>query len=297
MKKEILFALLCCQLTAFAQSNNFPTNPSKAKFITSDLPNFWTAFDSIGKSNKNPFEYYIKRGSAGLQDFVPNRIMGADSLLSMVSRRKADYELKRGIESQIKEQEKLVAPYFRKLKKLYPNTKFPPVYFVFGRFNSGGTSQPSGLIIGAEMLNDLKGLPNLVIHESIHFQQIFPDRETTLLEQSVLEGSASFIAALITNSSEDSGSKTYMEKHKDLFSEFISRMNGTNTDDWLYGTTKKDDRPNDLGYWMGYKISEAYYNKVKDKKAAINQILNVKDYSQFLKASGYMDEYLKPTVN
>jgi hypothetical protein len=24
---------------------------------------------------------------------------------------------------------------------------------------------------------------------------------------------------------------------------------------------QKDDRPNDLGYWIGYKITEAYFNK------------------------------------
>jgi len=291
--KKLILILLCTKLTAFAQSNKFTDDPAKASFITSDIPRFWIAYDSIALTAANPFDQYLRAGSEGLKDFIPYRIMSADSLLTLVKRRKNDYEVKRFIEPLIKEQEVLVKPYFHKLKQLYPKAKFPPVYFVIGRFNSGGTSRPSGLIIGAEMLNDLKGLPNLVIHESIHFQQVFPDRETTLLEQSVLEGSASFIAALITNTGEDSGAKRYMESHTSLFPEFISLMNSTNTDDWLYGTTKKDDRPNDLGYWMGYKITEAYYNQAENKLKAIDEILNIKDYNEFLRESGYLRTYLK----
>lgn len=290
--KKILFLLLCCQLTAFAQSNNFTGDPSKATFITSDIPLFWSAYDSIGLTAYNPFDHYLKQGSEGLKDFIEYRIMSADSLLAMVNRRKSDYEAKRHIEASIKEQEVLVKPYLVKLKELYPKAKFPPVYFVMGRFNSGGTSKPSGLLIGAEMLNDLKGLPALVIHESIHFQQTFPDRHTTLLEQSILEGSASFIAALVTNGNEGSEAKRYMEQHQNLFPEFVSRMNGTDTEDWLYGTSKKDDRPNDLGYWMGYKITEAYYNKAKNKIVAVDEILNIKDYQDFVRKSGYLDSYL-----
>jgi hypothetical protein len=292
--KKLLFILLILQSTVFAQVSNFPSDPAKARFITSDIPNFWLAFDSVQISTTNPFNYYLNRGSQGLQDFIPHRILSADSLNKMVVRRKSEYESKRNIEALIREEEKKVIPYFYKLKKLYPKARFAPVYFVFGRFNSGGTSQPSGLIIGAEMLNDLKGLPNLVNHESIHFQQTFPKRETTLLEQSILEGSATFIAALITNSKEDAGAKKYMELHKDkLFVEFVAKMNETETQDWLYGTSKKDDRPNDLGYWMGYKIAEAYYTQQRNKRKAIDQILNIKDYKSFVKASGFLDGYLK----
>lgn len=291
--KKLIFLLLCCHCTVFAQTTKFTEDPSKARFITSDIPLFWSAFDSIGLAQGNPFDHYLKHGSAGLKDFIEYRIMSADSLLAMVNRRKGDYEAKRHIERSIKEQEVLVKPYFVKLKKLYPKAKFPPVYFVMARFNSGGTSKPSGLLIGAEMLNDLKGLPNLVIHESIHFQQMFPERETTLLEQSILEGSASFIAALITNGKEDAGAKKYIEQHPRLFSEFVARMNSTNTEDWLYGTSKKDDRPNDLGYWMGYKITEAYYNKAKDKAVAIDEILNIKNYEEFSHKSGYLQSQIR----
>ena len=65
-------------------------------------------------------------------------------------------------------------------------------------------------------------------------------------------------------------------------------MSGTKTDDWLYnGLDDKRDYPADLGYYMGYKICEAYYNKAQDKKQAVKDILTIQDFEQFLSDSGY----------
>ena len=224
-----------------------------------------------------------------------NRIISADSLLAMVKRRKADYEKKRNIELLIKEKEKETLPYFYALEYWYPYTVYPPVYFVFGRFNSGGTSSDEGLIIGVEKLSDLDGLPGLVIHESIHFQQKWPEGgETTLLQQSVLEGSADFMAELVTGKHGNSKANTYGNKHKEaLCKEFVQIMNDKNYNDWLYGTTGKDNRPNDLGYWIGYEIVKSYFDKMEDKKLAVNRILNIDDYSRFLNESGYLKKYIK----
>ena len=44
---------------------------------------------------------------------------------------------------------------------------------------------------------------------------------------------------------------------------------------------------------IGYKIVEAYYNKMEDKKAAIDKILNIKDYEAFTRESGYLHEFMK----
>lgn len=50
-------------------------------------------------------------------------------------------------------------------------------------------------------------------------------------------------------------------------------------------------RPNDLGYWMGYKISKAYYDQTPDKKKAIDDILHIKDFNRFLDQSGYAKKF------
>ena len=296
MKNSLTLGLiLAVSLNLTAQAQKFPESPLDAKFVTSDIRNFWTAFDSIQLSDSNPFKGYIKKGSIGLQGFVPNRIIGADSLLSMVNKRKDQYEKNREIEPLIKEKEKELKPYFYALEFWYPDAVFPPVYFVVGRFNSGGTTSENGLIIGVEKLNGLESLKELVIHESIHFQQKWPeDGEMNLLEQSIQEGSADFIAEIVTGQHGNIEANRYGKNHKDLLcKEFVGIMNGDNFQDWLYGTTGKDDRPNDLGYWIGYEIVKAYYDLQQDKKLAIHNILNIKNFEDFLRESGYLKKYIR----
>ena len=66
-------------------------------------------------------------------------------------------------------------------------------------------------------------------------------------------------------------------------------MSGKDFQGWLYSS--QAGRPNDLGYWMGYKIVKAYYDKAADKKKAIDEILHIRDFNQFLAASGYADRF------
>ena len=294
-KTLILVLTIFCFTEVVGQEKNFAQDPQDAKFETSDIQNFWKAFDSIEYANGNPFETYIKNGTIGLQGFIPDRIISADSLLNMVNRKKQDYEKIRGIEIKIKEQEKRIRPYFYALEYWYPNAVYPPVYFVVGRFNSGGTSSENGLLIGAEKLTSLEYLPELVIHESIHFQQKWPEGgKTNLLQQSILEGMADFIAELVTGIKGNPEASKYGNEHKEeLCREFAEKMYDNDMQDWLYGTSGKDKRPNDLGYWIGYEIVKAYFDKADDKKLAINHILNIEDYDRFLNSSGYLQKYIK----
>lgn len=275
------------------QDRTFPDDPQKAQFVTSDIKNFWKAYDALKNSKNNPFEAYIANGTVGLQGFIPNRIISADSLAFMVNKRAQDYEKIREIEAKIKEKEKLIKPYFYALEYWYPDAVYPPVYFVVGRFNSGGTSSEDGLLIGAEKLTSLDHLPQLVIHESIHYQQKWPEGgETNLLQQSILEGTADFIAELVTGIKGNQEANNYGKENKEkLCTEFIEIMHKNDTQDWLYGTSGKDNRPNDLGYWIGYEIVKSYFDKVDDKKLAVKQILNIEDYDKFLRDSGFLDGY------
>jgi hypothetical protein len=52
-------------------------------------------------------------------------------------------------------------------------------------------------------------------------------------------------------------------------------------------STATADRPGDLGYFIGYRIAQAYYNKQTDKAAAVRAIIEVFDADAFLAASGY----------
>jgi hypothetical protein len=222
----ILIALLIQSNSIFGQTN-FSESPLNAVFETSDTENFWVAFDKINNLNKNPFNEYIEKGSAGVKGFTQNRIINADSLFVMVKKRKADYELSRNVLDGISGKEKRVRAIYSALKYWYPNAKYPPVYFVYGRFNSGGTSSDDGIIIGTEMLKNLDGVTGLIAHELIHYQQYIEGKET-LLKWSLNEGGADFIGEFISGESTNQFSYKYGEQHLDkLCSEFVTRLNGS----------------------------------------------------------------------
>jgi hypothetical protein len=48
-----------------------------------------------------------------------------------------------------------------------------------------------------------------------------------------------------------------------------------------------DHWPADLGYYVGYRITQAYYSKQSDKRRALKDILQIGDFTKFHQASGY----------
>ena len=291
LKKNILVILLII-FSQYFTAQNFSDNPYNAVFETSDTDLFWKQFDKIGTSKENPFQEYIEKGSLGVKGFINGRIINADSLLAKVNIRKADYLSSKNVLKDISSKEKKIRASYSALKYWYPKAKFPPIYFVYGRFNSGGTISENGIIIGTEMQKNLNFISGLVSHELIHFQQN-TEGENTLLKNCLNEGGADFMGEFISGESINSAYFQYGEKNKDkLCREFVTILKDSDNQDWLYGTTGKDDRPNDLGYWIGYKICEAYFNKQTDKHKAIDEIINIKNPFQFLKESGFLDQYI-----
>jgi uncharacterized protein YjaZ len=280
--------------TVFAQTK-FSSDPDSSVFLTSDIDNFWKAFDDFKKEpGVNPFQKeYLDIGSAGVKNFIPDRIQSADHLWQVVKEKKNDYEKVRATTFHMRDKEKQCRSTFYALKYWYPEATFPPVYFVIGAWNSGGTSTEAGLMIGSEKQADVNKVPYIVAHELIHFQQKHWPQNPTLLQQSIMEGSADFLGELISGATPDPTPTEYGDKNEArLCKEFVARMDSTDYRDWLYGVSKKDDRPNDLGYWIGYRITERYFRKADDRFKAIREMLDIEDYQAFLKKSGFLENYL-----
>jgi hypothetical protein len=197
---------------------------------------------------------------------------------------------------------------FRRLSSLYPEARFADVYFLIGRMTSGGTTGPSGLLLGTEInardastpvseltsweravTGQISDLPHIVAHEMMHTLQGPRAGPRTLLAASLTEGSADFLAELVSGGHITNPAYGYGDAHEaELWSEFKTAMDSTNLSAWMYqGDRVPPGRPADLGYWMGYTISKAYYAKAADKKAAVKEILLFTDPKAFLAASGY----------
>jgi uncharacterized protein YjaZ len=126
-----------------------------------------------------------------------------------------------------------------------------------------------------------------VAHELIHFQQPGPGLDPTLLEQSIHEGAADFVAELISGRHINDHVHVYaLPREATLWTEFEPVMHGHDYGGWLYGG-QSEGRPADIGYFFGYQIARSYYEQAADKRSALRDILLVDDYGWLLAASGY----------
>jgi uncharacterized protein YjaZ len=103
----------------------------------------------------------------------------------------------------------------------------------------------------------------------------------------LVEGSADFIAYLVTQKLSNPAMYAFANAREDeLWTRFKKDMPTNNSSYWLYNNYD-NTRPRDLGYWMGFKICESYYNHSADKAKAIYNIMNIRNANAFLTASRY----------
>ena len=264
-------------------------DPDSAALITSDIELFWDVYDRAPPERLEVWlrREYLNRGTQGLRDFIRGRILSAVDLAARIRSDRSRYDAARPSTERVYEMESQIRATFHALKTRYPDAVFPDVYFVVGRFNTGGTVSPAGLLIGAEMYPDPARLPMIVAHELIHYQQPPGGGDLTLLERAFREGSADFVGELISGQRMNAAAQEYGRAHEaELWTEFRSVMRGTDATGWLYGTPPPG-RPADLGYFIGYRIAEAYYAQEEDKAAALRDILRVRGVERILAASGY----------
>jgi hypothetical protein len=198
-----------------------------------------------------------------------------------------------------------------KLKELYSEAIFPPIYFLMGSLNNVGTPDGyAGMLIGAEHLcktpdSDLDSLTEfdrmvifdfaqtvpIIVHEYVHLQQKNKP-ERTLLEYTIMEGAADFVTYLILGQyTNPDVFKFGFANEKRLWEQFEKEMQTEDTDNWLFNSYNPETGyPGNLGYFIGFRICESYYNQALDKKLAIKQILEIQDFDRFLKESKYVNE-------
>ena len=289
-KLLITILLLASPAVVLAQS----ADPDSSKIVTADVERFWNAFDQAAPAFRAaPFQkLYLDPGSIGVEGFMAHRIISAERLAEKLREDSAYYASIREATGRIREMAPGIRAAFYAMEYVYPEAVYPDVYFVIGRRNSGGTASDSALIVGAEIYGQmLDKIPPLVAHELVHFQQNTPDTTCTLLCESIQEGSADFIGELIA------GRHIYEDIHAyanpremALWNDFSKRMHSDDFQGWLWSDAP-EGRPHDLGYWMGYKITAAYYEQAENKHQAVADILEIEDYEAFLEESGYAEKF------
>ena len=294
--------------------SSFSEGPENVKFETSDIDNFWDAYERVSADTANAHqiykEYYFDKGSIGLQSYYFSKIKSIESFVYVHNIRKKYYASIKENTLRAKEMKSSFQNSFSKLEDLYPQATFPPVYFVIGKLNSAGTVSSEGLLIGMDQacmgpevnttelndwekiaIGDIEKLPHVVAHELIHFQQTASisstENDTTLLRGAIIEGMADFIGELISGKVASQNLHEYGKgREQEIWNDFKKDMFLNKSHEWIANSVNvPEGKPADLGYWVGYQICKAYYDQAKDKKMTISDMLNITDFKSFYEKS------------
>ena len=298
-------------------------HPDSARIVTEDIPRFWAAYDASTPETRVEVlqRDYFGRATPGLEDFLGVKIGSVERMAQIVDERPRYYASIRPSMLRVHEAEPEIRAAFRRMEALYPDAVFPDVYFLVGRMNAGGTVSQRGLLIGAEMfgrtpetpydeLNDwhravlapVEALPNVVAHELIHYVQDLDVLDRTLLNQALVEGSADYLSEMISADGGmfDAHIHDWADPREEaVWCAFEAEMDQKDASRWI-ANGGSDNRPDgldyaDLGYYVGYKISEAYHEQARaagrSDSEVVYDILHIDDAEAFLEASGYAERF------
>lgn len=306
--------------------NNFVTHqqkyadPDASPLYFDDVERFWDAFD-LASEETSPSRkaaifrrYYLAPATPGLIDYHWIKTITTERLVRKISEAPDYYAGIRDRTLSVADYEPVIREAFRNLQAIYPEAYFPPVTFVVGRLNSGGTAGPEGMLIGLDVWSweegipldgvsegfqkvltsfSLDDLPYVVVHEQVHAMQSYAG-DRTLLLVTLEEGSADFLAHL---AKPDQPRAPYynwgLENEARIWKRFEEEMIDGDVGDWIGNNSREidEDWHADIGYFIGARICEDYYNQAEDKQQAIKTLLNVSNPMEILEMSGYAKRF------
>lgn len=298
------------------------TGNSQVKVNTSDIDNYWVAYDCIIKTHDFTKRVslinnlYINKGSNGLKAFMEARRYRDTLYVKHIEVYPEFWKSIRPNTLAVKSKTNEILEAIDRLQELYPKLKPAELYFTIGGFRSGGTVSGNMVLVGCEIAT---GTPNIImsefknpwlggvfakqdedhiipltIHEYIHTQQK-KARHKNVLGFSLSEGSADFITELVMGKPLVTSYLTYGREHAESIKKsFRKEMFATSIERWLFNGSYLGAE-SDMGYYIGYEICKAYYNNATDKKKAIKDIIELNYSNQsaldkFLEKSGFYDE-------
>ncbi|MES2111145.1 MAG: DUF2268 domain-containing putative Zn-dependent protease [Bacteroidota bacterium] len=271
-----------------------------------DFQNFWTMRDSVQAATDSAKQVdaisrlYIAKASDGLKAFMRNKDNPAGRWLKEIKTAPAFWDSLKMKAAMVDEAVVKLEAAITHFQNMYPQLQPAQTYFLVGFRQQGGTIRGNLSLIGVEVvLSDPilsgKQLVRMGIHEYVHTQQKRPDfQKINVLTSSIREGACDFVAELVTGTKPAAPYMAYGTKHEqECWQAFQKEMYTNNNDNWVSTGNNPALPAPDRGYFVGYQICKAYYNKAADKNAALRDIITL-DYADnaavenFLKISGYV---------
>ncbi|MEW7850406.1 DUF2268 domain-containing putative Zn-dependent protease [Massilia aurea] len=297
--------LMCCTSTVFAGT----VDPLTVDIDATDA----LRFAQLMKEGAVPKAADLQRGyldgaGMGVRIFTPIRIVDANRLARVVAAKPDLYrQAIRDCLPQLPALRSDLRAIYLAFAGLLPERPLPPIKVVFGAGNSGGTASAEAQVIGLEVTCALGATPEqfrttmrgFFAHETVHTWQ----RDVTLqaqadpmLTQALIEGVADYLASIVTGEVPSlDRDKWAREREAWLWQEFQRDRQAVLADNdsprfkrWFanYGIAP-EGWPIEAGYWIGMRIAEAYVARAPDKRAAMNELIELRDPVGILNASGY----------
>ena len=284
---------------------------------TTDITNFWDAFDDLksaetkADSIKIIQEEYIDKSTAYFKEFIKARNFTAEEYVELIRRYPKFWRSVRPLTENIVNRKAEIEKVFEQYRSLLPGFEQPDVCFAIGCLRTGGTTTKDLILIGSEIAasneevdkSEMSGwlesvigntgdIVSMIAHETVHTQQ-YNRRRYKLLTGVMTEGIADFFTVELLGLNINKEIFEYGNKHKcELFREFESDLKShpKEYNRWIYQGNKAENRPADLGYFIGYQIAKMYYDKSESKTEALLELLNVKRYEKIFEMSGFSTE-------
>lgn len=256
---------------------------------------------------------YFETGSEGLKAWVSRYGTTPERMLKAIRYFPKYYEGLARYEPTLKSFEKEISRGLNGLKSLYPSefVHIPPVYY-FILFGGGGSVEMTAAMISIDYFGLFEGLdvsefdriggifpngplalvspeqiPHVVIHEAAHLLQgymqgeadyggIYTEGNRTLLGYAIREGGADFLTFLGSGIT-DKTKKKYADLHEQELWQSFEPILFDDPDEhpgWFSGRSPDHpDWPFQIGYLLGFKIIEYYYDQSSNKEEAVKKIL------------------------
>lgn len=280
------------------------------RVVTRDIDHFWLAYDSIRTTGDSVRQLgclqrlYIDPGSPGLHAFMKAKQYTAAEWVHAIRRYPRFWNSIRPRTQLAKAGAPGLEPYLDQLKRLYPALRPATLYFAVGILRSGGTTQGDAVLIGAELAtgnaevdisefppatraflarsfarDPLRELLQVCVHEYVHTQE--NHYGNNVLGQAIYEGTCDFVTEHVM------GRQllalpylAYGPAHEaELKERFKTEMFQPRFNRWFYNQESTDPQHvPDLGYYMGYAICRAYYQRATHKPQALREMIEL-DYT------------------
>ena len=291
---------------------------ANSNIITTDIQNFWDAYDHIVAVNDSVRQYkyldslYIQKGTAGLKGIMQARHYELHDYINAINRYPRFWASIRDNTLKTEQYVTQLHEGIQNIKAIYPELKPAKIYFTIGALRTPGTALDSLVLIGSELAmtdknsvssefdksvqkgrrtyfdsNPIDNLVFLNVHEYVHTQQ--NPVVHNLLSYVLHEGIAEFVSEVAMGVPSAAPAINFGKQNDAVRKKFEAELfYGYNRNEWLWSDDPNQFNVRDLGYYIGYQIAEINYNQATDKQAAIKEMIEL-DYHNESKIEDFVD--------